>query len=76
MQANIRVFMSTRSGSHGGGWEEIANFSCENPILPRKGDGYRGPGYRQLSVTKIEHEYVNRPIDHGGAIDMILIYVE
>ena len=71
MQANIRVFAPAT-----GGWDEIANFPCVDPILPLRGDAYRGPGLKKYTVTQIEHSYNLRPLDQGGVIDHILIYVE
>ena len=71
MKANVRVFRQTTQG-----WDEVANFTCENPILPLKGDAYRGPGVQKHEVTEIEHSYVQAPVDQGGVMDNILIYVE
>lgn len=75
MKAYVRVFRNA-DGLTIDGWEEVASFWCENPILPRVGDGYRVNGHMKHKVTEIEHGYENQALDQGGIFDNILIYVE
>lgn len=72
MQAYIRVYHRV-----GDKWEEVTVLDCvEDPILPKRGDKYQVPNRGASTVQDIVHQYVHRPLDHGGWYDWITIYLD